>query len=452
MSGIQQSATQPERSTIEASDRTSQGGLKMTITEIPGPNLTRVKQRQRQMWASGNFHAVATLIQPVADRLCDAADLQAGSRVLDVACGSGNAAIAAARCGCDVVGIDYVPALLARGRLRVMAEGLKAELLEGDAEAIQFPDGSFDAVLSVYGSMFAPNHEQAAAELTRVCRPGGTIGLATWRPEGFIGELLEVLAAHVPPPPGVASPLLWGTEPYLSDLFGSEIETLACRELTFPLRFRSAEAYVDYFRTFHGPTVKAFAAVGAAGADALFSDLVDLVQRHAGTNAGPVAIPAKWLETVAIRSTKRAPHRALALQHVFEHEHRRLRRALELRDQQTLDLVRDGAAGKRLLERRRHGPDEVSNRIKRPWNRQVVTGSEQYPRPGLEIPHEPGDEGGLADPWLPGDQDDTTLPPRCRVARLRKRSQRPIALEQLHRSTRDLGRHTTVSETSLRRL
>jgi SAM-dependent methyltransferase len=277
----------------------------MTLTRsVPG--LAQVKERQQQMWASGDFHAVATLIQPVADVLCEAVDLQAGWRVLDVACGSGNAAIAAARCGCDAVGVDYVPALLARGRRRAEAEGLLIELLEGDAEAIPFPAGSFDAVLSVFGSMFAPDHLQAAMELARVCRPGGRIGLATWTPDGFIGEMLKVVAAHVPPPPGVPSPILWGTEPYLRELLGDQIDTLACRERTFTFRFRSAEAYVDYFRTYYGPTVKAFETAGTAGGDALFGDLVDLVRRHARPTPGPVSIPATYLETVAVRTGGRA--------------------------------------------------------------------------------------------------------------------------------------------------
>jgi SAM-dependent methyltransferase len=222
--------------------------------------------------------------------------------VLDVATGSGNAAIAAARCGCDVVGIDYVPSLLERGRLRAEAEGLEIGLIEGDAEAIPLPDASFDAVLSVFGSMFAPNHRQAAAELTRVVRPGGRIGLATWTPDGFIGEMLKVVAGHVPPPAGVSSPLLWGSKAYVSDLLGDKVSAIACTEQTFTWRFRSAEAFVEYFRTYYGPTVKAFEAVGDEGRDALFADLVYLVRRHAGTGAGPVAIPATWLETVAIRS------------------------------------------------------------------------------------------------------------------------------------------------------
>src|SRR5687768_2676987 len=164
----------------------------MTVVNIDAPDLGAVKQRQQVMWASGDFHAVATLIQPVADMLCDAVDVQAGSRVLDVATGSGNAAIAAARCGAEVIGIDYVPALLERGRRRAEAEGVQIDLVEGDAEAIPFVDRSFDAVLSVFGSMFAPDQQRAADELARVCRPGGRIGLATWTPDGFIGEMLKV--------------------------------------------------------------------------------------------------------------------------------------------------------------------------------------------------------------------------------------------------------------------
>jgi ubiquinone/menaquinone biosynthesis C-methylase UbiE len=277
----------------------------MATTETAATDLTQVKRRQQQMWASGDFHAVATLIEPVADALCESVDLQAGWRVLDVACGSGNAAIAAARCGADVVGIDYVPALLARGERRAEAEGVTVEFLEGDAEAIPFADGSFDAVLSVYGSMFAPDHPQAAAELARVCRAGGKIGLASWTPDGFIGQMFKVVSAHVPPAPGVASPVLWGSEPYLRELFGARIDTLVSVERTFTFRFRSAEAFVDYFRTYYGPTLKAFESLGDAGADALFADLVELVRRHARTSDGAVAIPATYLETVAVTSARR---------------------------------------------------------------------------------------------------------------------------------------------------
>jgi ubiquinone/menaquinone biosynthesis C-methylase UbiE len=274
----------------------------MSTTEAIAPDLEAVKQRQQTMWASGDFHAVAALIQPVAEDLCEAVDLRADWRVLDVATGSGNAALAAARRGCDVVGIDYVPALLARGRRRAEAEGLDIDLVEGDAESIPFPDASFDAVLSVYGAMFAPNHEKTFAELARVCRPGGRIGLATWAPDGFIGEMLKVVSTHVPPAPGVASPLLWGTGAYVGSMFGDTIDGLGARDRTFTFRFRSAEGFVEYFRDFYGPTLKAFEAVGEGRADELFADLVALVRKHAGTSEGPVAIPATWLETVATRS------------------------------------------------------------------------------------------------------------------------------------------------------
>jgi SAM-dependent methyltransferase len=202
-----------------------------------------------------------------------------------------------------VIGIDYVPALLERGRRRAEAEGVQIELVEGDAEAIPFVDRSFDAVLSVFGSMFAPDQQRAAAELARVTRPGGRIGLATWTPDGFIGEMLKVVTGHVPPPAGVASPLLWGTESHLRSLFGEAISELRTTERTFTFRFRSAEQFVDYFRTYYGPTLKAFEAVGAAGRDELFADLVSLVGRYTGRSEGPVAIPSTWLETVATRAS-----------------------------------------------------------------------------------------------------------------------------------------------------
>ena len=278
----------------------------MTIAETQAPDLAHVKQRQQTMWASGDFHAVAALIQPVAEELIQAVDLQAGWRVLDVATGSGNAAIAPARRGCEVVGIDYVPALLERGRRRAEAEGLAVELIEGDAESLPFADSSFDAAVSVYGSMFAPDHKRTAAELARVVRPGGRIGLASWTPDGFIGQMLKVVSGHVPPVAGVASPLLWGTEGHLRDLFGNRIETLATVERTFRFRFRSADEFVDFFRVFYGPTLKAFEAVGPDGADALQADLVELVHSYAGKDGGPVAIPATWLQAVAVRSTKGA--------------------------------------------------------------------------------------------------------------------------------------------------
>src|SRR5512147_2374154 len=184
----------------------------MTVASTPAIDLASIKRRQQTTWASGDYASVAARIPIVAERLCDAADIHAGDRVLDVATGTGNAALAAARCGAVVTGVDYVPALLDRGRIRATAEGLEVDYQEGDAEALSFADDSFDAVLSVFGVMFAPDQEKAAAELLRVCRPGGTIALACWTPDGFIGEMFRAMARHVPPPSGLRSPMEWGSE------------------------------------------------------------------------------------------------------------------------------------------------------------------------------------------------------------------------------------------------
>jgi SAM-dependent methyltransferase len=264
------------------------------------PDLAAIKQRQQQTWASGDFSVVGSKIHLVSERLVDTADLHAGWRVLDVATGTGSAAIAAARLGCSAVGIDYVPALLERGRLRAAAERLPVELLDGDAEALPFADGSFDAVTSVFGVMFAPDHARAAAELVRVCRPGGTIALASWTPDGFIGELLRTVGRHVPPPAGLQPPTLWGTEQHLRGLFGDRIASLTVREVLFQTRYRSPEDFVDVFRRTYGPTVKAFSALDGEGQDALEQDMLELARRFDRLGDGATAIPSAYVEAIAI--------------------------------------------------------------------------------------------------------------------------------------------------------
>jgi SAM-dependent methyltransferase len=262
-------------------------------------DLSVIKARQQKTWASGDFAVVASRIVLASELLADAADLRAGWTVLDVACGNGNATLAAARSGTRALGIDYVPELLEGGRGRAMAEGLDVEFRLGDAEDLPVPDASFDAVLSVFGAMFAPNHQQAADEIIRVTRPGGTVGLASWTPDGFIGEMFGVITRHVPGPPGVASPMLWGTEEHLSGLFGAAIADTRSVERTCTWRFTSAEEFVAFFRRWYGPTLKAFEAAGDDGRDALAADLADLARRRDRNNdGGSIAIPANYLETV----------------------------------------------------------------------------------------------------------------------------------------------------------
>jgi SAM-dependent methyltransferase len=251
------------------------------------------------MWASGDFGVIASLIHVVAERLADNADIVAGSRVLDVAGGTGNAAIAAARCGARVTCTDYVPELLERGRERAQAERLDIAFEPADAEALPYADASFDAVLSVYGSMFAPDQPRAAAELVRVCRPGGRIGLASWTPEGFIGEWFRTTAAHVPPPAGVASPLRWGTEDGIAELLGDGVTILSQTRRTFTWRFEDAAQFVAIMRDYYGPTVKAFEK--ADDPEALEADLLALVERRMRSRDGAISVPSEYLEVVAER-------------------------------------------------------------------------------------------------------------------------------------------------------
>jgi SAM-dependent methyltransferase len=274
----------------------------MTVSTLPlaRPDYAAIKGRQQQIWASGDYHVIASLIVPISERLCDAIDLRAGERVLDVATGSGNTAIAAARRLCEVIGVDYVPELLERGRTRAAAEGLYVNFVEGDAEALPAADAAYDVVLSTVGSMFAPNQERAAQELLRACRSGGRIGLANWTPDGWVGEMLRTVGRHVPPPTGLRSPTYWGTEDGLTELFANGIVELQATRLDFVWRFASAQQYLDLFRTYYGPVHKAFGALDETGQESLARDLIAAVERFNRATDGTLLVPAEYLEAVAI--------------------------------------------------------------------------------------------------------------------------------------------------------
>ena len=272
--------------------------MSLATVQSPAPDLAAIKQRQQATWASGDFAVIGTTLQIVGESLAEAADIHAGERVLDVAAGNGNATLAAARRFAHVTSTDYVPALLDKGRERARAEALPVTFQVADAEALPFADASFDAVLSTFGVMFAPDHPRAAREMLRVVRPGGRIGLANWTPEGFIGRLFKVIGAHVPPPAGLKSPALWGTLAHLAALFDVSPAQIRCERRMFNFRYRSPAHWVQVFRDFYGPTHKAFAALDAKGQQALEADITTLLE--AMNVAGPqsLVVPGEYLEVV----------------------------------------------------------------------------------------------------------------------------------------------------------
>ena len=265
------------------------------------PDLAAIKQRQQATWASGDFAVIGTTLQIVGEMLAEAADVRAGERVLDVAAGNGNATLAAARRFADVTSTDYVPALLDKGAARASAEQLQVRFQVADAEALPFADAGFDVVLSTFGAMFAPDQARVAAELLRVVRPGGRIGLANWTPEGFIGRLFKIVGAHVPPPAGLPSPALWGTEAHLDRLFGAQAASLQCTRRQFQFRYRSAAHWLQVFRDYYGPTHKAFAALDAAGRQALERDVTRLLEQSNTAGPASLVIPAEYLEVVVVK-------------------------------------------------------------------------------------------------------------------------------------------------------
>lgn len=260
-----------------------------------------IKQRQQGIWASGNYAVVGTTLQIVGEHLAEAVDLRAGERVLDVAAGNGNATLAAARRFADVTSTDYVPDLLQKGAERAQANGFGVRFQVADAENLPFADGSFDVALSTFGVMFAPDQPAAAAELTRTVRSGGRIGVANWTPEGFIGDLFRLIASYVSPPAGVPSPMLWGTEPRIVELFGPDSADIRCERRHFNFRYRSADHWIDVFKSYYGPTHKVYAALDPERQARLSADIGALLERRNVGGARSLVVPSEYLEVVITR-------------------------------------------------------------------------------------------------------------------------------------------------------
>lgn len=277
-------------------------GSEKKVTDQPQAlNLSAIKDRQQKTWTSGDYARIGNTLVVMGELLCEAVDLHAGDKVLDVATGSGNTAISAARRFCDVTGIDYVPELIEHARRRAEVEGMEITFEVGDAEDLPYPDASFDVVLSTLGVMFAPDQEKVAEELLRICRPGGKIGLANWTPDGFIGNMFRTLGKHVPPPPGIKPPPLWGTEERLRELLGEGVASLALIQRSYAFRYPSAEHFVEYFRSYYGPTLKAFDSLDPDGQEALAEDLEGLLERWNTSGDATIIVPSDYLEVVAVR-------------------------------------------------------------------------------------------------------------------------------------------------------
>ena len=271
------------------------------VIDVARPDFAAIKQKQQATWASGDFAVVGTTLQIVGESLAEAVDVRAGERVLDVAAGNGNATLAAARRFAQVTSTDYVPALLEKGRERARAEGLSVRFETADVENLPYADASFDVVLSTYGAMFAPDHARTASEMMRVLRPGGRLGMANWTPAGFIGRLFKVIGAHLPPPPGLQSPALWGTKAHLASLF-PQASDIACTPRHFNFRYRSAAHWVQVFRNFYGPTHKAFAALDTTRAAALEADIVALLDELNVAGPDSLVVPGEYVEVVLVKA------------------------------------------------------------------------------------------------------------------------------------------------------
>ncbi len=287
--------------TSESIVRTSPSAARKPAAVPATIDLEAIKRRQQTMWTSGDYAVIGTMLQIVGELLAEAIDLRADERVLDVAAGSGNASLAAARRFARVLSTDYVPGLLETGALRAGADGLDIQFRVADAENLPFADESFDVALSTFGVMFAPSPHRAARELIRVVRRGGRIGMANWTPEGFVGDLFRVMATHVPPPTGLQSPMLWGAEPRIVELFGPDAIDIRCVRRHFNFRYRSAAHWIEVFRTFYGPTYKAYAALDPVRQAGLTEDLTALLESRNTGGPGSLVVPGEYLEVVITR-------------------------------------------------------------------------------------------------------------------------------------------------------
>lgn len=267
----------------------------------PATDLVALKGRQQIAWSTGNYAVVGTTLQIVGEQLCEAMDLRSGSTVLDVAAGNGNASLAAARRWCDVTSTDYVPSLLESGRARARADGMTITFQEADAENLPFADGAFDYVMSTFGVMFTPNQGQAAAEMARVCKSGGRIGLASWTPDSFIGQLFKTIGTYIPPAAGVKPPSLWGTKEGIDELFADTASEITFTSREFVLRYRSPVHWIEVFRTYYGPMNKTFAALDADRQAAFTEDLLRLMERDNRSGDETLVLPSAYLEVVIDR-------------------------------------------------------------------------------------------------------------------------------------------------------
>ena len=270
-------------------------------TTKPAPDLKAVKSRQHAAWSSGDYAVIGSTLQIVGEQLAEALDLRAGQKVLDVAAGNGNITLAAARRWCEVTSTDYVEALLERGRKRAEADGLAVNFRIADVEQLPFEDNSFDAVVSTFGAMFSPDQTSTASEMLRVCRSGGKIGLANWTPGGFIGGVFKLIGKHLPPPAGVKSPLLWGTREWIDLTFKAQASAIVAEPRMFNFRYRSPQHFLDFFRKYYGPMLKAFDALDPAGQKGLARDIIGLIDELNTSGDGTMVVPGEYLEVVVTK-------------------------------------------------------------------------------------------------------------------------------------------------------